>query len=145
VENDDIRAIRNLIGAHFNALRWTPTTRPDWAAFSADFLPDASLFGAARPARRQTLDAFISRMNGVAQGTLKSFEEKTLGMEILLFGNVAVVLSASELLENGTERNHDVSGYLLVKSEGQWRIAAHAWDHASEKMPVPQRLRGAPE
>ncbi len=110
VENDDIRAIRNLIGSHFNVLRWTPTTHPDWAAFSADFWPDASLFGAARPARRQTLDAFISRMNGVAQGTLRSFEEKTLGMEIRIFGNVAVVLSASELLENGIERNHDVSG-----------------------------------
>lgn len=145
MEPDDIRAIRNLIGAHFDGLRWTPTTQPDWTAFSADFLPDASLFGAARPVRRQTLDAFITRMNGVAQGTLRSFEERTLGMEILRFGNVAVVLSASEMLENGAEVNHDVSGYLLVKSEGEWRIAAHAWDHASENMPVPQRLRATSE
>ena len=82
-------------------------------------------------------------MNGVAQGTLRSFEEKTLGMRILQFGNVALVLGASEMLENGTEVNRDVSGYLLVKSEGQWRIAAHAWDHANEQMPVPEDLRAA--
>lgn len=142
-QNDDLQAIRSLIGAHFQGLRWTPTTGADWTTFSADFLPDASLFPAARPARRQTLDAFVVRMNGVAQGALRTFEEKTLGMQILRFGNVAVVLSASEMVENGTEVNHDVSGYLLVKSEGKWRIAAHAWDHASDQMPVPEVLRRA--
>ena len=140
-ENDDVRAIETLIGAHFQGLHWTPTTRADWTTFAADFLPDASLFPAARPVRRQTLDAFITRMDGVAQGTLRSFEETTLGMQILVFGNVAVILSASELLENGTEVNHDVSGLLLVKDEGKWRIAAHAWDHASEEMPLPEHLR----
>jgi hypothetical protein len=140
-ENDDVRAIKTLIGAHFQGLHWTPATRADWTTFSADFLPDASLLPAARPVRRQTLDAFITRMNGVAQSTLRSFEERTLGMQILVFGNVAVILSASELLENGTEVNHDVSGFLLVKDEGRWRIAAHAWDHASEEMPVPEHLR----
>ena len=140
-ENEDERAIKALIGAHFDALRWSPGTAADWATFAADFLPDASLFPAARPARRQTLDAFITRMNGVAAGALRSFEEKTLGMQVLVFGNVAVVLAASEMLENGTEVNHDVSGYLLLKDGGKWRIAAHAWDKASEQRPVPQHLR----
>lgn len=142
-ENDDARAIRTLIGAHFRGLRWSPTTRPDWGAFTADFLPDASLFPAARPVRRQTLDAFITRMSGLAQGTLRSFEETTLGMQILVFGNVAIVLAASEMVENSTAVNHDVSGYLLLKDEGKWRIAAHAWDHASEQSPVPENLRHA--
>ena len=139
-QNDDHRAIDALIGAHFQGLRWTPTTRPDWTTFAADFLPDASLFPAARPVRQQTLDAFITRMNGVAEGTLRTFKEKMLGMQILVFGNVAVVLGASELLENGTQVNHDVSGFLLVKDEGKWSIAAHAWDHASEEMPVPEHF-----
>ena len=138
---DDEKAIRALIGTHFEGLKWTPTTQPDWARFTADFLPDAVLFPAARPAQAKTLEAFIERMNGVAQGALRSFEEHTLGMKILLFGNVAVVLAASEMLENETEVNHDVSGYLLVKGAGQWRIAAHAWDHVSEEMPVPEDLR----
>ena len=140
-ETEDERAIKALIGAHFEALRWSPGTAADWATFAADFLPDASLFPAARPVRRQTLDAFITRMNGVAAGALRSFEEKTLGMQVLVFGNVAVVLAASEMLENGTQVNHDVSGYLVLKDGGKWRIAAHAWDKASEQRPVPQDLR----
>lgn len=140
-ENGDVRAIQSLIGAHFRGLKWTPTTGADWATFATDFLPHAMLFPAARPVRPQTLDAFIARMNGLAQGTLRSFEERTLGMQILVFGNVAVVLAASEMVENGTEVNHDVSSFLLVKDEGKWRIAAHAWDHASEEMPVPEHLR----
>ncbi len=139
--DDDVRAIEALIGAHFDALRWSPGTRPDWAKFAADFLPDASLFPAARPARRQTLDAFITRMDGVAKGALRSFEERTLGMQTLVFGNVAVVLAASEMSENGTEVNHDVSGYLLLKDGGRWRIAAHAWDKAGDQRPVPEHLR----
>jgi ketosteroid isomerase-like protein len=145
-ETDDVEAIKTLIGAHFDGLRWTPGTRADWATFAADFLPDASLFPAARPVRRQTLEEFITRMSGVAEGALRSFEEKTLGMQVLVFGNVAVVLAASEMVENemvenGTEVNHDVSGYLLLKDDGKWRIAAHAWDHASEQRPVPEHLR----
>ena len=140
-ETDDLRAIKTLIAHHFDSLRWTAGARPDWETFSADFLPDASLYGAARPVRRQTLDAFIARMNGVAEGTLHSFEEKTLGMQVLIFGKVAVVLAASEMLENGTNVNHDVSGYLVLKDEGTWRIAAHAWDKASEQKPVPEHLR----
>ncbi len=139
--NGDEKAIRALIGAHFQGLKWTPTTQADWPTFAADFLPDASLFPAARPARAKTLDEFIERMNGVAQGSLRSFEERTLGMQVLDFGNVAVVLAASELIENGTEVNHDVHGYLLVKDESEWRIAAHAWDQASEQIPVPEHLR----
>jgi ketosteroid isomerase-like protein len=142
-ESEDARAIRTLIGAHFRGLRWSSATRPDWDAFTADFLPDASLFPAARPVRRQTLDAFVTRMNGLAQGALRSFEETTLGMQIHVFGNVAVVLAASEMVENGSAVNQDVHGYLLLKNEGAWRIAAHAWDHASEHSPVPEHLRHA--
>ena len=141
----DEKAIRAVIGAHFQGLKWTPTSRADWATFSADFLPDASLFPAARPARAKTLDEFIERMNSVAQGSLHSFEEHTLGIQVLVFGTVAVVLAASELVENETDVNHDMHGYLLVKDEGGWRIAAHAWDQASEQMPVPEHLRQAPD
>jgi len=140
-DTGDEKAIRALIGAHFQGLKWTPASRADWAGFAADFLPDASLFPAARPARAKTLDAFIDRMKGVALGSLRAFEERTLGMQVLVFGNVAVVLAASELVENDTEVSHDVSGYLLVKDAGEWRIAAHAWDHAGEQTPVPEQLR----
>lgn len=139
--SDDAQAIRALIGNHFLGMKWTPDTKPDWLKFAGDFCPDAVLFPAARPARAKTLQAFIERMNGVAQDGLRSFEEHTLGMECLIFGNVAVVLAASEMLENNAEVNQDVSGYLLVKTEGKWRIAAHAWDKATPERPVPDHLR----
>lgn len=79
-------------------------------------------------------------MDGLAKAALRSFEEKTLGMQMLIFGNVAVVLAASEMLENGKDMNHDVSGYLLVKDEAKWRIAAHAWDKAGTDKPIPESL-----
>ncbi len=138
-DNDESQ-IRALIGGHFDALKWSPGSNPDWKTFSTDFLPEAQLFPAARPAQAQSLNEFIERMNRVAQGSLKDFEECTLGMTIQRFGNIAVVMAASEMLENKEEVNHDVSGYLLVKSEGRWRIAAHAWDKASEDNPVPEQL-----
>jgi len=141
VSEADEAEITALIRNHFEGLRWTPDTRPDWKRFSKDFLPGASLFPAARPVQIKTLDAFIERMNGVATQTLHTFEEHTLGMRILAFGNVAVVLAASEMLENGTDTNHDVSGYLLVKNNGNWLIAGHAWDKATVAQPVPDYLR----
>ena len=72
---------------------------------------------------------------------MHSFEEKTLGMQVFVFGNIAVVWAASEMLENGTDVNHDISGYLVLKDEGKWRIAAHAWEKATEQKPVPEQLR----
>ena len=140
-DNSDEEAIRALIGAHFEGMKWTPTAKADWATFSADFLSESLLFPASRPVQARSLEAFIARMNDVAQKNLRTFEEHTLGMQILMFGNVAVVMAASEMLENETEVNQDVSGYLLVKSDGRWQIAAHAWDKATEQMPVPAPLR----
>jgi hypothetical protein len=80
-------------------------------------------------------------METVARAKLHAFEERTRGMKVLRFGNVAVVLAMSELLENGSDVSHDISGYLLVKSEGRWSIAAHAWDQPREENPVPGDLR----
>lgn len=139
--SDDETEIRALIKGHFDSMRWDDKVEPDWARFQNDFHPDAILFGAARPVQPRTLNAFIDRMETVARANLDSFEEHTKGMQVLRFGNVAVVLAMSELLENGSEVNHDISGYLLVKSDGTWSIAAHAWDQASEDNPVPEELR----
>ncbi|WP_343117361.1 hypothetical protein [Ostreiculturibacter nitratireducens] len=138
---NDEDEIRELIGAHFEAMRWDKDTEPDWDRFRSDFHLGATLCGAARPSQIRSLDAFIDRMESVARMNLHSFEEHTQGMKIQRFGNIAVVLAMSELLENGTEINHDISGYLLVKSDGRWSIMAHAWDQAEEANPVPDHLR----
>ena len=138
---DDEAEIRALIGEHFEAMRWDSESAPDWERFQEDFLPDARLFGAARPVTSRSLTEFIGRMETVARANLHAFEEHTRGMKVLRFGNVAVVLAMSELLENGRDVSHDISGYLLVKSEGRWSIAAHAWDQTGENNPVPDDLQ----
>lgn len=104
------------------------------------FLSNAIFFGAARPVTARSLEGFIQRMETVARSKLQSFEEHTRGMKILRFGNVAVVLALSELLENGADISHDISGYLL-RSNGRWSIAAHAWDQVGEERAVPDDLR----
>ena len=139
--NEDEADIRRLIANHFIGMSWDKESAPDWELFAEDFHPAAVLFPAARPVAQKSLHEFIERMNGVAETVLESFEEWTLGMQILQFGNVAVVLAASEMLENGEETNHDVSAYLLVKDEGRWRIAAHAWDKVTGDKPLPDALR----
>lgn len=79
-------------------------------------------------------------MESVARLNLHAFEEHTRGIKIPRFGNIAVALAMSEILENGSEVNHDISRYLLVKSNGRWSIAAHAWDQTGEDKPVPEDL-----
>ncbi len=133
--------IRQLVGNHFETMCWEEGTHPDWNSFRADFHDDAVLCGAARPAQPRSVESFVDRMEKVARKNLRSFEEHTRGLKILRFGNIAVVLAMSELLENRVETNHDISGYLLVKSEGRWSILGHAWDQASEDNPVPDWLR----
>lgn len=137
---DDETEIRRLVGAHFEAMRWGEGLAPDWDRFRADFLEGAVLFPAARPAAPRGVDGFVARMEAVARANLASFEEHTTRVVVHLYGNVAVALGLSEMLENGTNAAADVSGYLLVKTGGAWRIAAHGWDKVTPDRPLPPEL-----
>lgn len=139
---DDVRAIEALVARQFASLSWAPGEPADWSAFAADFLPEASLYPAARPAKRQTVDAFVERMRGVAATKLQAFKERVLGVEVRVFGNVAIALAACEMTENDADVNRGVEMLLLVKDEGTWRIASQAWDIESEAKPVPAHLTG---
>jgi hypothetical protein len=138
----DMRAIGAVIARQFASLYWRPGTTGDWQAFASDFHLEASLYPAARPARRQTVDAFVQRMNGLAGTKLRSFREEVLGTEIRVFGNVAVAVAACEMIENDAEVNRGVEMLLLVKDEGHWRIVAQAWDTESPAQPIPSDLLG---
>jgi hypothetical protein len=138
--SDDVRAIEALIGRQFASLTWTPDRPGDWDLFAADFFPDAALYPAARPARRQSVDAFVERMKGLAGTTLRSFDEVVLGTEVRVFGNVAVAVAACEMTENGERKNRGVEMLLLVKNEGAWRIVSQAWDGEGPAQPIPSSL-----
>lgn len=44
------------------------------------------------------------------------------------------------MIENSAETSWPMEMPLLVKSEGQWKIAAQAWDPANEANPLPDAL-----
>jgi len=139
---DDVRAIERLIARQFGSLTWTPETSANWDAFAADFFPEASLYPAARPAQRQTVEAFVERMKGLAGTKLRSFHEVVLGTEVRVFGNVAVALAACEMTENDGQVSRGVEMLLLIKNEGVWRIVSQAWDTESPSKPIPGDLVG---
>lgn len=138
--DEDIQAIEAVIARQFGSLNWGANASADWTGFAGDFFPDASLYPAARPAKAQTVGAFVDRMKALSTTSLRSFHQRRLGAEIHTFGNVAVALAACENLENGTEVTRGVEAMLLIKDRGSWRIVAQAWDSESETNPVPGHL-----
>jgi Domain of unknown function (DUF4440) len=139
-QKDDVQAIEAIIARQFASLSWTPGASADWDGFAADFFPEASLYPAARPAKRQTVEAFIERMKGLEGTKLRSFERSALGTEIRVFGNVAVALAAGEMTENGAEVHRGVEMLLLIKDAGAWQIVSQAWDKENPFQPIPIRL-----
>ena len=139
---DDVQAIKAVIARQFASLSWTPGTSADWNGFAADFFPEASLYPAARPAMRQTVEAFIARMKGLEGTKMRSFEEAVLGTEIHVFGNVAAALAVCEITENGADVHRGVEMLLLIKNAGAWQIVSQAWDTESPSQPIPTRLLG---
>lgn len=65
---EDVRAIKAIIDRQFRSLEWSKDRDGDWATFARDFLPDAVLYPSARPLRRQTVEGFLERMQGLAHG-----------------------------------------------------------------------------
>ena len=139
--DEDVRAIERLIDRQFASMSWTAGGAPDFETFGRDFLPEASLFAAARPVRSQNVERFAERMRGLVGTSLRSFDERVLGTRIQVFGNVAVAVVACENTENGTDVNRNVEMMLLVKEDGAWKIAAQAWDKATDAQPIPADLK----
>ena len=137
---DDHRAIETLIAQQLQNISWSEDKPSDWAAVTADFLPDAPLYPAARPAKSQTIGELAERMTGLSRGDLRTFEQAMIGSEIHVFGKVAIAFGACRNLENGVTEVRGVEAYLLVKEDEGWRIAAQAWDTESAGQTLPEYL-----
>lgn len=139
---DDVAAIRGLLADGFAAISWSPTTPPDWARFFGSYIKGATLFPAARPVVPTAPEPFRIRMDEQrAGGSMIDFEETMLGSEIRVFGKIAVATAAFRARVNKTGEGAGVNMYLLVKEGDGWRIAAVAWDNASDQNPIPASLR----
>jgi len=136
----DHRAVRLLIARQFRSLSWNAICAPDWDRFSADFLPGAKLFPAARPVRPVSVPDFVTRMKTAAASTMPVFEETLLGVEIKLYGKVAVALAVCEQREQDAPPERAVEALLLLKEYGIWRIAAQGWDKEDDGAPIPEAL-----
>jgi len=93
-------------------------------------------------AQRQSVEAFVERMKGLAETKLRSFHETVLGTEVRVFGNVAVALAACEMTENDGQVSRGVEMLLLIKNEAAWRIVSQAWDTESSTKLIPKDLLG---
>jgi hypothetical protein len=131
-------AVRAVLARQFEHLSWAAGDTPDYAPVLADFVPGAHMYASRRPAAAQSAAEFCARLERLrVDGTLASFRESMLGAHIRIFGNVAIALAACEMLENEVTTTRDVSGFLLLKDGGRWRIAAQAWDIEREGLSVP--------
>jgi hypothetical protein len=137
---EDHKAIRAIVERQFDSLNWSPTVSADWSAFLRDFLFGASLYPAARPAKSQKPEEFIERMKGLASSKLHSFEEKLLGHDVRVFGNVAVAVAACQITENEKQATRGIEMMLLIKNEGRWQIVSQAWDTERDSKSIPPDL-----
>ena len=143
-KKDDKTVIVQLITKQFTSLQWESGDDADWADFAETFIADAPLYPAARPAKAMTVNAFKARMQRLAaQGTLRTFSERPLGVQVQVFGNVAVAFAGCEMTENGETLTRDASAFLLLRSEEKWLIAAQAWDVENQTNPLPLELSTA--
>jgi len=136
----DREQIRAIIDRQFKSLSWNENRRADWSGFASDFLPDAPLHPGSRPVTRTSVPEFIDRMKSLSKTSLPELDEKRLGDEIHVFGNVAVALAVCELNEGEGGITRNVEAMLLVKSEDEWKIAGQAWDTANEDKQIPGYL-----
>jgi hypothetical protein len=139
-QNEDVQDIKNILARQLEYISWSASKDSNWTEFSEDFLPDATLFGAARPARSQTVAAFVDRMKSLSQTGLKSFEQTMLGAEVHVFGSVAIAFGVCRNLENRTDENRGIEAYLMVKDDGIWRIASQTWDTENDSQKIPDYL-----
>jgi hypothetical protein len=139
-QNEDVQAIKNILARQLEYISWSASKDSNWTEFSEDFLPDATLFGTARPARSQTVAAFVDRMKSLSQTGLKSFEQTMLGAEVHVFGSVAIAFGVCRNLENRTDENRGIEAYLMVKDDGIWRIASQTWDTENDSQKIPDYL-----
>ena len=125
---EDEAAIRALITAQFESIRWTLESNADWRSVHRGFAHGAQLWPARRPPAPQSALEFTSRLRRLRKEGLDSFTETGVGCHVWVVGNMALALAGCEMVEDDSTVTRDISGYLLVKHEDGWRIAAQAWD-----------------
>jgi len=137
----DESRIRQIVEKMFTAISWTETRPPDFDTFSQAVRKDAVLVPAARPASPTTIDTFVARMSGQHRsGAMKTFDERAHKTIVKVFGNLAVAIGSYEAQIDGGPIGRGANGFLLIRNDDDWQIAAMAWDSEGEGKPLPAEL-----
>lgn len=140
-EADDIQKIEDLIERLFHAISWSICSPPDWETFALCCIPEAKLFPAARPVVPTDLQPFMEMMKAQYGGDLKDFDETVTGHHVRVFGNIAIAFSGYKQRINGGDQTRGVNGFLLLRANDNWKIAAMCWDGEKDTAQVPEGLR----
>jgi hypothetical protein len=136
----DHHQIRALIERQFQSLSWSKGGEGEWRAFEDYFLEGAPLFPGARPVVPTMAPDFVNRMQSLSRTSLAQLDESCLGAKISVFGNIADAMTVCELTENETITSHNIEALLLVKTGGERKIAAQAWDSAPQGSELPEEF-----
>lgn len=137
----DEARIRQIIEDMFAAVSWSETAAPDFEGFAKAVRKDAVLVPSARPANPTDIETFVGRMSGqYTTGAMKTFEERAHKTVVKVFGNLAVAIGSYEARIDGGPLGRGANGFLFVRNEGDWQIAAMGWDNEGEDKPLPPEL-----
>ena len=137
----DEARIREIVEQMFEAISWSGAKAPDFPAFSSAVRKDAVLVPAARPASPTDIDSFVARMSGLYDnGSMKTFDERANKTIVKVFGNLAVAIGSYQAQFDGGPVGRGANGFLLVRNEGDWQIAAMGWDSEDADKPLPAEL-----
>ena len=144
-QGSDLQSINGLIKTFYESLSFPEGKSPDWDRFRALFASSIS------PCVRMTADTvmemdregFIAFFHGrIEKGTLKSFEEKEIGLATEVYGNLAQVFSTYEKRMNvadGGKPTRGINGFQLFFKNNRWWISSIAWQDELPKKTIPSK------
>jgi hypothetical protein len=137
----DEARIREIVEQMFEAISWSDTKAPDFDAFASAVRKDAVLVPSARPVSPTDIDTFVGRMSGQhSSGGMKTFDERANKTIVKVFGNLAVAIGSYQAQIDGGPIGRGANGFLLIRNEGDWQIAAMSWDSEGDGKPMPAEL-----
>ncbi|ABQ66869.1 hypothetical protein Swit_0501 [Rhizorhabdus wittichii RW1] len=137
----DEARIREIVEQMFEAINWSADKAPDFTAFAAAVRKDALLAPSARPVSPTDIETFVGRMRGQYEsGGMKTFDERANKTIVKVFGNLAVAIGSYRAQIDGGPIGRGANGFLLVRNDGDWQIAAMGWDSEGEDKPMPAEL-----